>query len=57
LGRAEGGTTLPADRLLLGCFFRLRGLILGFCRGVILIVTRYGFRNLFGGKPAVILRV
>lgn len=35
-------------------FLRPRGSIVGFCRGVILIVARHSFRNLFRGELAVI---
>src|ERR1035437_3604780 len=43
--------------LFLGCLVRLGGCILGFCSGVILIVARQGFRNLFRGELAVIFRM
>jgi hypothetical protein len=54
--KLDSALPLPGG-LLLGCLFLLGNRILSFRGGVIFIVPRYSFRNVFGGKPAVILRV
>lgn len=46
-----------AGVLLFGLPLLLRSCIRGFGGGVILVVARYRLRDLFAGKPAVILRV